>query len=369
MPLLNHARYDAFGNLAAEYGATNPAVTGTVYLTQDHLGGTRVISGSQMERLDFFFFGDQITVPQGSPRATVPGYSADLGIREKFTGKERDAETGLDYFGARYLSSAQGRFMSPDPLLNSGRPSDPQSWNRYSYVRNNPLSNVDPTGLYDWSASGCISGDKECGKEYKAHQREFKDALSYLKAARDSYDKKSGEYGRLDAALSAYGKEGDHNGVSVAFGALKGPAAGETTPLGDMKSFAVTLDPAKWTAGADGAKFLASDVGHEGTHVSDLGRVFAGGGTLSDFSLEYRGYQTSAYVFQGLFTPALGANQGIVMGGVTSRSLGHGGNVIWNTSWSAADKAAIQSRDVGITNVVKSLYGHQEAAPHNPWGN
>jgi RHS repeat-associated protein len=56
-----------------------------------------------------------------------------------FTGKERDGETGLDYFGARYFSGAQGRFTSPDPLLNSGRPWEPQSWNRYTYALNNPL--------------------------------------------------------------------------------------------------------------------------------------------------------------------------------------------------------------------------------------
>jgi RHS repeat-associated protein len=64
-----------------------------------------------------------------------------------FTGKERDAETGLDYFGARYMSSAQGRFTSPDPFLGSGRPEDPQSWNRYAYARNNPLVYIDPTGM------------------------------------------------------------------------------------------------------------------------------------------------------------------------------------------------------------------------------
>lgn len=62
------------------------------------------------------------------------------------TQKERDNETGLDYFGARYLSSIQGRFTGVDPLLESAVPSLPQSWNRYSYVLNNPLAFTDPTG-------------------------------------------------------------------------------------------------------------------------------------------------------------------------------------------------------------------------------
>ncbi len=61
------------------------------------------------------------------------------------TGKERDNETGLDYFGARYYSGAQGRFTSPDPKMFS-RPADPQQWNKYSYVRNNPFVYVDPDG-------------------------------------------------------------------------------------------------------------------------------------------------------------------------------------------------------------------------------
>ena len=65
----------------------------------------------------------------------------------KFTGKERDAETGLDYFGARYLSSAQGRFTSPDPVMSAPeRLRDPQQFNRYAYARNNPLRFLDPTG-------------------------------------------------------------------------------------------------------------------------------------------------------------------------------------------------------------------------------
>ena len=68
---------------------------------------------------------------------------------EEFTGKERDQETGLDYFGARYFSGAQGRFTSPAPENASAflYPDDPQSWNGYSYARNNPLRYVDPDGM------------------------------------------------------------------------------------------------------------------------------------------------------------------------------------------------------------------------------
>lgn len=63
------------------------------------------------------------------------------------SGKERDTETGLDYFGARYYGSNIGRWMSPDPIgIMKQKLLDPQQWNMYSYVRNNPLRFLDPTG-------------------------------------------------------------------------------------------------------------------------------------------------------------------------------------------------------------------------------
>ena len=74
-----------------------------------------------------------------------PQYNYDE-IGSKFTGKERDSESGLDWFDTRYFSGAQGRFTSPDEPFNDQDPSDPQSWNLYSYVRNNSLRNVDPSG-------------------------------------------------------------------------------------------------------------------------------------------------------------------------------------------------------------------------------
>ena len=59
--------------------------------------------------------------------------------------KERDSETGLDYFGARYMSSAQGRFTSVDPVvITTERLNNPQQLNLYAYVANNPLRFIDP---------------------------------------------------------------------------------------------------------------------------------------------------------------------------------------------------------------------------------
>ena len=65
-----------------------------------------------------------------------------------FTGKERNAESGNDYFGARYCASSMGRWMSPDLVKITGkRLLDPQRLNLYGYARNNPLSYIDDNGL------------------------------------------------------------------------------------------------------------------------------------------------------------------------------------------------------------------------------
>jgi RHS repeat-associated protein len=85
-----------------------------------------------------------------------------------FTGKERDAESGNDYFEARYYSSAMGRFMSPDWSAKEepvpyATMNDPQSLNLYSYVRNNPLSRVDADGHCDSNGQNCSAWDHVAG--------------------------------------------------------------------------------------------------------------------------------------------------------------------------------------------------------------
>ena len=77
-----------------------------------------------------------VTYPSATPEGTTI----------KFTGQERGAESGTDFFKARYVSAAQGRFASPDPLGNLvSDTTNPQSWNLYSYVRNNPLALIPKT--------------------------------------------------------------------------------------------------------------------------------------------------------------------------------------------------------------------------------
>jgi RHS repeat-associated protein len=126
--------YDAFGQVAAEY-TTAPAkvLCTTCYLSYDYLGCVRMVTDSNanvVARHDFAPFGQEIPLGVGIRTASPWGVSDNVG--PKFTGQIRDAETGEDFFHARYLSSGLGRFMSVDPYNAGADITNPQSWNGYA---------------------------------------------------------------------------------------------------------------------------------------------------------------------------------------------------------------------------------------------
>ncbi|MCV4732750.1 hypothetical protein OFB80_33195, partial [Escherichia coli] len=82
-------------------------------------------------------YGEEIIALGG--RSSADKYVAD-DVRQGFTGYERDVEIDLDFAQARYYSPKHGRFTSPDEVFADQYEENPQSWNLYSYVRNNPLN-------------------------------------------------------------------------------------------------------------------------------------------------------------------------------------------------------------------------------------
>ncbi len=95
-------------------------------------------------------------------------------VNYKFTGKERDSESNLDYFGSRHYGSAFGRFIQPDEPFADQDTGDPQSWNMYGYARNNPLRYTDPTGNAcvqgsDGKYSDDNSGGETCAQIMRGH--------------------------------------------------------------------------------------------------------------------------------------------------------------------------------------------------------
>ncbi len=149
--------YDLSGHVVIEENAAGQWNRGEVYAGGQHLATYRsdktyfsAVDALGTERMSATVdqtsnescmnlpFGDDLTCT-----GTAVGEVSPL----HFTGKERDSESGLDNFEARYFSSQMGRMMSPDPENYGANPLYPQSWNMYSYAMNNPLSFTDPFGL------------------------------------------------------------------------------------------------------------------------------------------------------------------------------------------------------------------------------
>lgn len=117
------------------------------YYHRDHLGSIAAVtnpSGAMIERFSYEPFGQRRFPKGGSdPNNTIIGVTTDRG----FTGHEHLDELSLIHMNGRIYDPVLGRFMTPDPFLQA--PENLQSYNRYSYVMNNPLGYVDPTG-YSW---------------------------------------------------------------------------------------------------------------------------------------------------------------------------------------------------------------------------
>lgn len=181
--------------------------SGAKSMVTDRLGSV-VKSGT--ESLSYYPYGEQRT---GNANAD----------REKFATYSRDAVSGLDYAQNRYYSSQFGRFTTADPYTMNGGSQNPQVWNRYSYVEDDPANLLDPKGLYSCGPEGC--GDEPGCDDLRTKKAPGtgpcvtawarRPAPSYLKVAYDCYVEGSIEgkhaerhiqyelYGDNDARLKA----------------------------------------------------------------------------------------------------------------------------------------------------------------------
>jgi RHS repeat-associated protein len=264
----------------------------TYFVHPDHLGSTRLLTKldkSLYDNLDYQPFGEQT--------------AGDTGTTHKFTGKERDPESGLDNFGARYYGSSLGRFMTPDwaarpttvPYAVFG---DPQSLNLYNYVRNDPLSRIDPDGHYEVNASGCSGNNQaKCQKNYdKANQR-FEQARQKDLQSRDP---------KVRAAAAAYGNAGEKNGVHVGFENLRGQGIkGSVDAVSNSGKDKLIDVEVRVDIGLKG-KSLQETVAHEGSHVGDdinfltsfnfASGKYDPGANITHGQTEFNAFQTGAGV-------------------------------------------------------------------------
>ena len=205
-----------------------------------------------------------------------------------FTGKERDTESGLDYFGARYYGSNMGRFMSPDPAgVRAIKLANPQTWNWYAYVQNNPLRYTDPTGMYT-----CKDDANRCATN--------KDKAFEASRQRDLLSQDKG----VAAAAAAYGDPTKDNHVAVQYtDSDKGQTELSVSYDGKSASYGITVS----IPGAATGTNLDGLVGHEGTHVEQdaaLGGSLKPNGSfnkslnLTTYDAENQAYHTQATISQ-----------------------------------------------------------------------
>src|SRR5438132_11442088 len=104
----------------------------------DMLGSVRAVTGEKpqsgtapvVECYDYLPFGRLLSSTDNLRNTGCypanPDNQLSSRLPQKFTGNERDGETGLDFVGERYMSAAQGRFTNVDPIMASAKASDPQ---------------------------------------------------------------------------------------------------------------------------------------------------------------------------------------------------------------------------------------------------
>ena len=131
-----------------------PATGGGLrYVLADVQGSARAVMNNNgvgtsavIARHDYLPFGEEIGSGLGL-RTGTQGFGAADTNRQRYAMTQRDESTGLDHTWWRKYDSLSGRWTSPDPYRGSISISNPQSFNRYSYVQNDPVNLIDPTGL------------------------------------------------------------------------------------------------------------------------------------------------------------------------------------------------------------------------------
>ena len=141
------AEYDQSGNSTRDYiyagnrliAEFRPATGKYYYYMSDQINSTRIITDDVGAVVYSEAYG-----PYGDVQKTwTNAYAPEL----KFSGKEREGYSKLDYFGARYYDHTSYRFISVDPVINKdGALENPQLWNLYAYCNDNPITHLDPDG-------------------------------------------------------------------------------------------------------------------------------------------------------------------------------------------------------------------------------
>jgi RHS repeat-associated protein len=282
------------GNLAVNgtlYWATMPGVVAETDLTGTTKSEYIFFNGQRIARRDgvngtggvFYYFSDHlkttavITDSAGAPKGESDSYpwGGELQLvsndsnHYKFTGKERDVESGLDYFGARYYSSGLGRFVTSDWASKAATVpyadlTDPQSLNLYSYVRNLPTTKMDGDG-HTSACDGKTNCTTSTVKSTRVEETENEVHVITSTVTTTQYTAPDGaSVGIVSGQMtdSMYSREAGHEGEYL--------GSAERT----LDTFqGVSYDPAKGSPGTlAGGGYAASTVLHKGTdwHTTNM---------------------------------------------------------------------------------------------------
>ncbi len=231
--------YDAVGKSIAEYSTVISIAPKVSYTTADHLGSPRVLTdenGQVMSRRDFHPFGEEIMGSGG--RTQGLNYTAD-DVRQKFTGYERDDESSLDFAEARMYSPVQGRFGTCDPVyISKAHPGNPQRWNAYVYVFNNPLNKVDPDGRKPKTIDVYIAFDNYSADQIKEIQKALRKLVDPKKFTVNVYGWEQSTSDNVAESLRSKGRTvvvaGHINGID-------GEETGEVRSTGKPKTAANSI--------------------------------------------------------------------------------------------------------------------------------
>lgn len=207
--------------------------------------------------------------PCVSLRRCAPRLLMEYFLRQgTLTGKERDTESGNDYFGARYYASTMGRFLSADDGEDQDS-EDPQSWNLYSYVRNNPLINTDPDG------HDCV---------IQTRTDENHETVTSQSGNCDGVKLQSGQSATyVNGTVTGWQASADHKSLEIGFNSYDGQSSGVQSAAGA---------PAFNNPGIDGPANAAvfGRIGNQG--MGAIGVFAAGsviGGTVGGVALSAAG--------------------------------------------------------------------------------
>ncbi len=220
------------------------------------------VSGTTLSALgDSFTWTDRL----GSAQSTYP-YGTDIGSYPAgadavdFATYTKEGSTGLEYAMNRFYSGGLGRFMTVDPSSTSARPGNPQSWNRYSYARRDPVNFNDPSGTDEqWAGSGTcfvgVEGEEEDPDAWAAcdYYTEGPAPVPYLAGIQEG----------LNALASAFGRARllEKRAIADAINALNNSSKCKGL-FGNAQS---------WSQGWDPATVLAAASSLSGANVNGYG--------------------------------------------------------------------------------------------------